>query len=70
MEKYRKSLKRAYEAGVQEAIASGLGFGTVMFIMFCGYGLGIWYGAKLILDKGYTGADVINVIFAVLTGSL
>ncbi|XP_020276503.1 ABC transporter B family member 11-like isoform X2 [Asparagus officinalis] len=69
VDKYKKSLKKAYDASVQEGIASGLGLGTVMLIMFCGYGLGIWYGSKLILDKGYTGADIINVIFAVLTGS-
>ncbi|KAG1370984.1 putative ABC transporter B family member 4 [Cocos nucifera] len=67
--KYKKSLNSAYSSGVQEGLAAGLGLGTVMFFFFCGYSLGIWYGAKLILGKGYTGADVINVIFAVLTGS-
>nr|CAD1828627.1 unnamed protein product [Ananas comosus var. bracteatus] len=70
VEKYNKSLKRAYSSGVQEGLAAGLGMGTVMLLLFCGYSLGIWYGAKLILDKGYTGAKVMNVIFAVLTGSL
>nr|XP_029124116.1 ABC transporter B family member 4-like isoform X2 [Elaeis guineensis] len=68
--KYSKSLNSAYSSGVQEGLAAGLGLGTVMLFIFCGYSLGIWYGAKLILDKGYTGAKVINVIFAVLTGSL
>ena len=70
MNKYKKSLNSAYSSGVQEGLAAGLGLGTVMLFIFCGYSLGIWYGAKLILDKGYTGADVVNVIFAVLTGSL
>ena len=70
MEKYNKSLKNAYKSGVREGLATGLGMGTVMVLLFCGYSLGIWYGAKLILDKGYTGAQVMNVIFAVLTGSL
>ncbi|ONK56031.1 uncharacterized protein A4U43_C10F3420 [Asparagus officinalis] len=69
VDRYEKSLKRAYAASVQEGVASGLGLGTVMLVMFCGYGLGIWYGSQLILKKGYTGADVINVILAVLTGS-
>ncbi|XP_029124115.1 ABC transporter B family member 11 isoform X2 [Elaeis guineensis] len=68
--KYKKSLNSAYSSGVQEGLAAGLGLGTVMLFIFCGYSLGIWYGAKLILNKGYTGADVVNVIFAVLTGSL
>ncbi|KAG1327605.1 ABC transporter B family member 11 [Cocos nucifera] len=67
--KYSKSLQNAYSSGVQEGLAAGLGLGTVMLFLFSGYSLGIWYGSKLILGKGYTGADVINVIFAVLTGS-
>jgi ATP-binding cassette, subfamily B (MDR/TAP), member 1 len=70
VEKYGKSLKNAYKSGVREGLAGGLGMGTVMGLLFCGYSLGIWYGAKLILEKGYTGAKVMNVIFAVLTGSL
>ncbi|KAJ6791659.1 putative ABC transporter B family member 21 [Iris pallida] len=69
VDKYSKSLKSAYDSSVHEGLATGLGLGSVMFLMFCGYSLGIWYGSKLILDKGYTGADVINVIFAVVTGS-
>ncbi|PAN17166.1 hypothetical protein PAHAL_3G110300 [Panicum hallii] len=70
VEKYSKSLKRAYSSGVREGLAAGVGMGIVMVLLFCGYSLGIWYGAKLILEKGYTGAQVMNVIFAVLTGSL
>ncbi|KAG1370985.1 ABC transporter B family member 4 [Cocos nucifera] len=50
--KYKKSLNSAYSSGVQEGLAAGLGLGTVMLFIFCGYSLGIWYGAKLILDKG------------------
>lgn len=70
VDKYNMSLKNAYKSGVREGLATGLGMGTVMVLLFCGYSLGIWYGAKLILEKGYTGAKVMNVIFAVLTGSL
>lgn len=70
MDKYKRSLKSAYDASVNEGLVAGLGLGSVLLIMFCGYGLGIWYGSKLILDKHYTGADVINVIFAVLTGAM
>ncbi|XP_073064615.1 LOW QUALITY PROTEIN: ABC transporter B family member 4 [Primulina eburnea] len=67
---YDKSLVKAYRAGVQEGWASGFGLGSVMFIIFCSYALAIWYGGKLILDKGYSGGDVLNVIIAVLTGSM
>ncbi|XP_010271025.1 PREDICTED: ABC transporter B family member 11-like isoform X2 [Nelumbo nucifera] len=68
--KYDKSLNSAYKSGVHEGLAAGIGLGAVMFIVFCSYALAIWYGAKLILDKGYTGGNVINIIIAVLSGSL
>ncbi|KAG6525619.1 hypothetical protein ZIOFF_015581 [Zingiber officinale] len=67
--KYDKSLVRAYHASVQEGLVAGLGLGAVMLFFFAGYSLGIWYGAKLILERDYTGGKVINVIFAILTGS-
>ncbi|KAH6808533.1 P-glycoprotein 11 [Perilla frutescens var. frutescens] len=67
---YDKSLVKAYKTGVHEGLATGLGLGSFMFIIFCSYALAIWFGAKMILEKGYTGGDVINVIFAVLTGSM
>ncbi|CAL4895809.1 unnamed protein product [Urochloa decumbens] len=70
VDKYGESLKSAYSSGVREGLAAGVGMGIVMVLLFCGYSLGIWYGAKLILENGYTGAQVMNVIFAVLTGSL
>lgn len=67
---YEKSLVKAYKSGVNEGLASGLGFGAVMSIIFCSYALAIWFGGKMILEKGYTGGDVLNVIVAVLTGSM
>jgi ATP-binding cassette subfamily B (MDR/TAP) protein 1 len=41
-----------------------------MLLVFCTYALAIWFGGKMILEKGYTGGDVVNVIIAVLTGSM
>ncbi|XP_077218913.1 ABC transporter B family member 11-like [Tasmannia lanceolata] len=70
IDKYNKSLTGAYKAGVHEGLAAGLGFGSVMFFIFCSYALAMWFGAKMVLDKGYSGGDVINVVFAVLTSSL
>lgn len=69
---YSKFLVDAYKSGVHEGLAAGLGLGTVMLIIFGGYALAIWYGAKLIAShkKGYDGGTVINVIMAVLTGSM
>ncbi|CAA0824954.1 ABC transporter B family member 4 [Striga hermonthica] len=67
---YERSLVKAYKSGVHEGWASGFGFGSVMFIIFGSYALAIWFGAKMILERGYTGGEVLNVIIAVLTGSM
>ncbi|XP_076935841.1 ABC transporter B family member 21-like [Bidens hawaiensis] len=67
---YNKSLIEAYSSSVREGLVTGLGLGSMMFIVFCSYALAVWYGAKLIIDRGYNGGDVLTVIFAVLTGSM
>ncbi|KAF7818078.1 ABC transporter B family member 21-like [Senna tora] len=67
---YNKFLADAQKAGVREGFVAGMGLGSVMFCIFSGYALAIWYGSKLILDKGYNGGTVINVVFAILTSSM
>ncbi|WCJ22615.1 ABC transporter B family member 11 [Euphorbia peplus] len=67
---YKKHLATAYKSGCNEGLASGLGLGVLFFIMFGSYGLAIWFGGKMILEKGYTGGEVLNVIVAVLSGSM
>ncbi|XP_068663118.1 ABC transporter B family member 21-like [Aristolochia californica] len=70
IDKYNMSLAAAYKSGVYEGLAVGTGFGAFLFFIFCAYALAVWCSARLILDKGYTGGDVVNIIMAVLTGSL
>ncbi|CAL4947980.1 unnamed protein product [Urochloa decumbens] len=67
---YNNHIKRAYKATLTEGIVTGLGIGCVFFVVFCSYSLAFWYGAKLIIGKGYTGGQVINIVFAILTGSM
>ncbi|KAJ1425598.1 P-loop containing nucleoside triphosphate hydrolase [Sesbania bispinosa] len=67
---YSKFLVDAYKSGVHEGSIAGVGLGTVMFVIFCGYALAVWFGAKMIMEKGYNGGIVINVIIAVLTASM
>lgn len=55
---YNNSLVKAYKSGVNEGLATGMGLGAVMFIMFCSYALAVWFGAKMIIEKGYTGGQV------------
>ncbi|XP_050236010.1 ABC transporter B family member 11-like [Mercurialis annua] len=67
---YNKHLQAAYKSGAHEGAASGVGIGVVLLVVFCSYAMAVWFGAKMILEKGYTGGEVINVIIAVLTGSM
>ncbi|TKY52407.1 ABC transporter B family member 4 [Spatholobus suberectus] len=67
---YSKFLIDAYKSGVHEGSIAGVGLGTVMFVIFGGYALAVWFGAKMIMERGYNGGTVINVIIAVLTASM
>ncbi|XXG67836.1 hypothetical protein AAC387_Pa06g1090 [Persea americana] len=68
--KYNKSLKAAYRATVQQGLVTGLGNGAFMFIIFSIYGLAVWYGSRLIIQKGYSGGDIMNVLFAIISGGM
>ncbi|KAB1200429.1 ABC transporter B family member 4 [Morella rubra] len=68
--RYNKFLVYAYKSGVHEGFAAGAGFGSVMLVVFCTYALAVYYGAKLTIDNGYSGGQVMNVIIAVLTASM
>ncbi|KAG2693170.1 hypothetical protein I3760_08G084700 [Carya illinoinensis] len=66
---YKRFLITDYKAGVHEGLVSGLGFAAVKLVAFGSFALAVWFGSKLILNKGYNGGDVLIVITAVLTGS-
>ncbi|XP_027088760.2 ABC transporter B family member 9 [Coffea arabica] len=68
--KYAKKLEKVNVFSARQGLVSGLGLGTVSFILFGGYGLTIWYGSKLILKKGYTGGQVISIIVALVYGGM
>ncbi|CAN4082126.1 unnamed protein product [Withania somnifera] len=68
--KYDSKLKIACASTVQQGLVSGIGLGTVLLIVFSTYGLAVWYGSKLIIERGYSGGDVINVIMAIMTGGI
>jgi len=69
-DKYDRELQIAYASSVKQGLASGVGLGVVLLIVFGTYGLAIWYGSKLILNKGYNGGDIINVIMSIMTGGI
>uniref|UniRef100_J3LCB2 MDR-like ABC transporter n=1 Tax=Oryza brachyantha TaxID=4533 RepID=J3LCB2_ORYBR len=69
-DKYNKFLKTSYRSAVHQGMAMGLGIGSLLLIVFCSYGLAVWYGAKLIIEKGYTGGYIINVLMAIMSGAM
>ncbi|KAG6416716.1 hypothetical protein SASPL_124152 [Salvia splendens] len=70
MEKYDSKLVIAYKATLKQGLASGTGFGCMLFFIFSTYGLAVWYGGKLIITEGYSGGKVVNVIMSVMTGGI
>ncbi|VAH62898.1 unnamed protein product [Triticum turgidum subsp. durum] len=54
---YNALIKKAYKATVLEGLVTGLGIGCIFCVVFCSYSLAFWYGAKLIISKGYTGGQ-------------
>ncbi|XP_030967976.1 ABC transporter B family member 9-like [Quercus lobata] len=70
VEKYKSKIRIARDSTIRQGLVSGLGIGVLFLIMFGSYGLAVWYGSKLIIEKGYTGGQVLNVIMALMTGGM
>ncbi|KAJ4982356.1 hypothetical protein NE237_033193 [Protea cynaroides] len=68
--KYNKALQKAHASIVQQGFVSGLGIGTFQGTYYCCYGLAIWYGSKMIMEKGYSGGQVINVIISLMNAGM
>jgi ATP-binding cassette subfamily B (MDR/TAP) protein 1 len=44
--------------------------GALLLIIFSTYGLAMWYGSKLVIEKGYTGGTVMSVIISLMTSGV
>ncbi|KAJ9557916.1 hypothetical protein OSB04_012530 [Centaurea solstitialis] len=69
IKKYDDKLEIAYSATTRQGLASGLGTAVSLLVSSCSHGLAIWYGSKLILEKGYNGGQVISIIMAMMFGA-
>ncbi|CAO2170253.1 unnamed protein product [Urochloa humidicola] len=67
---YNTFIRKAYESALQEGALNGLGLGSVMAVLFCSYGLAVWYGSRLIVERGYNGGMIISIIMAVMIGAM
>ncbi|KAF5197341.1 Abc transporter b family member [Thalictrum thalictroides] len=68
--RYNSSLDHSCKSTIHEGLAAGLGMGMVTLVIFCSYGLAAWFGSQMIIKKGYTGGDVVNIMFAVVNCSM
>ncbi|CAN6336918.1 unnamed protein product [Urochloa humidicola] len=66
---YKNLIKKAYKGAVKEGAVQGFGMGLLSLLYFSTFGLIIWYGSKLSLTKGYSGADILNIMFAIMIGA-
>lgn len=66
---YNNLIKKAYKGALKEGAVHGFGLGLLSLIYFSTLGLIIWYGSKLSLTKGYSGGDILNVMFAIMIGA-
>ncbi|XP_066365592.1 ABC transporter B family member 9-like [Miscanthus floridulus] len=66
---YNNFIKKAYKGAVKEGAVQGFGMGLLSLIYFSAFGLLIWYGSKLSLTKGYSGGDILTVMFAIMIGA-
>ncbi|CAM9376907.1 unnamed protein product [Laminaria digitata] len=77
--RYEGKVDEAMETSIKAGIGMASALGLMMFIIFCSYGLGMWYGAREVardirrdcLGEGCkTGGDVLTVFWAILQGAM
>jgi hypothetical protein len=60
--RYDGHLDEAKKNGIKKGITVGWSMGLVYLVVFCAYGLGFWYGSKLIReDSDYAVSNVLIV---------
>lgn len=75
VDRYKSHLAPTERTGHLKGIYSGLGGGSMWLFIYCCYALAFWYGLELILedrdkiDKQYTPAVLVVVLFGVLIGA-
>ncbi|CAL0301273.1 unnamed protein product [Lupinus luteus] len=70
IEMYNIKLRDAYNTMVQQELASGVGMGALMLVFYSSYAFAMWYGSKLVIEKGYNGGTVINIIISLMNGGM
>lgn len=76
IERYRRHVVAAMRVGIRKGLNLGVGHGAFFGVMMLTYGLGFWYGARLVIraqqrgDSSPTGGEVMAVFFSVIMGGM
>ncbi|KAI8355718.1 ABC transporter type 1, transmembrane domain-containing protein [Blakeslea trispora] len=68
LKRYEDRVEEASQFGIRRGIAMGAGFAVFMFILFCSYGLSLWYGSGLVMQGELDGSAVFVVFIAMMIG--
>ncbi|KAG0005809.1 Multidrug resistance protein 1 [Modicella reniformis] len=66
---YIKQLDDAFANGKKRAIATGIGLGVFMLILFCTYGLAFWFGSQEVYKGNMLPGDVLSVFMGMIIGA-
>ncbi|OAQ36589.1 P-loop containing nucleoside triphosphate hydrolase protein [Linnemannia elongata AG-77] len=70
LQKFDAILEEAYKSGVKKSIATGLGTGSFILIMFMGYSLAFYYGSRQVQDGKMEPGAVLTVLFSTMIGAM
>lgn len=66
--KYTDKLQNTLKDSRKYTLFMAVSIGIMIMVFLGSYGLGFWYGKIIILDHGYTVADVISCFFCIVMG--
>ncbi|GAC94191.1 multidrug resistance protein [Pseudozyma hubeiensis SY62] len=66
---YDESNRQATRFGIKRSLFQGIGMGVFFFVIYSGYALAFYFGAKLLASGRIASGTVMNVILSILIGA-
>ncbi|SPO31643.1 probable Leptomycin B resistance protein pmd1 [Ustilago trichophora] len=66
---YDQSNRQATRFGIKRSLYQGIGMGVFFFVIYSGYALAFYFGAKLLASGHIQSGTVMNVILSILIGA-
>lgn len=66
---YDESNRQATRFGIKRSLFQGVGMGVFFFVIYSGYALAFYFGAKLLASGHIASGTVMNVILSILIGA-